>query len=238
VRGAKESKDADGTQTNTKFEYIALLMDEKDIDVYLIQETWLEGDLDQWMINGITFFSHGPKKQNSSRGRGGLAIGLSQKAMKAWVRAGKPDIRRHGLMDDTTRIMGIDLRVPAGNSFENLTIFNIYAPSTHGNELETVENFWTELEDELVKIPKNSIPIVGGDINARIGNRRSHPPSDEKYFGPWGDARLNEAGTRVVPLMQRCDLRATSTFFEHRKYWTFKCHLQNEYKTLVLESSQ
>ena len=101
MRGAKESKDSDGTPTNTNFEYIALLMDEKDIDVYLIQETWLEGDLDHCMINGITFFTHGPEKQNSSRGCGGLAIGLSKKAMKACVRAGKPDIRRHGLMDDT-----------------------------------------------------------------------------------------------------------------------------------------
>jgi exonuclease III len=232
VRGAKEIKARDGTRTNSKFEYIALYMEEKNIDVYLLQETWLEGNVDHWCINGITFFTHGPEKQSSSRGRGGLAIALSKKALKAWIRAGKPDIRRHGVMDDTTRIMGIDLKVPVGKSFENLTIFNIYAPSTHGNEIETVENFWTEVEDQLMKLPKNSIPIVGGDINARIGTRPSHPLPDDKYFGPWGDARLNEAGTKVVPMMQRCSLRAASTFFKHKKYWTFKCNLQNEFKTL------
>ena len=93
--------DVDGTRANTKLEYIALYMDDKDIDVYLIQETWLAGDIDHWVINGITFFMHGPEKQDSSRGRGGLAIGLSRKAMKAWTRAGKKEIRRHGTMDGT-----------------------------------------------------------------------------------------------------------------------------------------
>jgi hypothetical protein len=77
----------------------------------MIQETWLEGDIDHWIVNGITFFMHGPEKQDLSRGRGGLAIGLSRKAMKAWIRAGKKEIRRHGTMDGTTRIMGIDLKV-------------------------------------------------------------------------------------------------------------------------------
>jgi hypothetical protein len=217
VRGTKETKEVDGTRAYTKLEYIALYMEEKDIDVYLIQETWLEGNVDHWNINGTTFFTHGPEKQNSSRGRGGVAIGLSKKALKAWARAGKKDIRRHGVMDDTTRIMGIDLKVPSGNSFKNLTIFNVYAPSTHGNDIETVEDFWTNLEDEIVGLPKENIPIIGRDINARIGNRLSHPDSDEHHFGPWGDEKLNQAGAMgVVPLMQRCALRAASTFYQHK----------------------
>jgi hypothetical protein len=68
-----------------------------------------------------------------------MAIALSRKAMKAWERAGKKDIRRHGVMDETTRIMAIELRVPVGKLFENLTIYNVYAPSTHGNAEEVVE---------------------------------------------------------------------------------------------------
>ena len=94
VRGAKEIKDVDGTQTNTKFEYIALMMDEKNIDVYLIQETWLEGDIDHWTITGITFFTHGPEKQNSSRGRGGLAIGLSKKSNESLDKSRKKGINQ------------------------------------------------------------------------------------------------------------------------------------------------
>ena len=119
-----------------------------------------------------------------------MAIALSRKAMKAWERAGKKDIRRHGIMDETTRIMAIELRVPAGKSFENLTIYNVYAPSTHGNAEEVVEKFWTELEDEITQTPKGSIPIIGGDINARIRNRLSHPDSDKQYFGPCGGGHI------------------------------------------------
>ena len=215
-----------------KFEYIALYMEENGIDVYLVQETWLKGDQDHWNINGITFFTHAPEKQSSGRGRGGLAIALSKKALKAWERAGKKELLRHGTMDDTTRIMAIELKVPAGKSFESLTIFNIYAPSTHGNTDETVEKFWSELESEILRIPNNSTPIVAGDINARIGNRQSHPPTDAQYFGPSGDRHLNDAGRRVVPMMQRCALRATTTFFQHGKHWTFKCNLRNEFKML------
>ena len=32
--------------------------------------------------------------------------------------------------------------------------------------------------------------------------------------------------------MQRCALRATSTFDEHGKHWTFKCNLSGQFKTL------
>ena len=63
VRGMKESRDIDGTRANSKLEYIALYMDDKDIDVYMIQETWLEGDIDHWIVNGITFFMHGPENK-------------------------------------------------------------------------------------------------------------------------------------------------------------------------------
>ena len=152
--------------------------------------------------------------------------------MKAWERAGKKEIRRHGVMDGTTRIMAIELKVPVGKSFECLTIFNVYAPSTHGNKPEVVEAFWTKLENEIARMPEASTPIVGGDINARIGNRLSHPTSDEQYFGPCGDPYLNEAGARVIPMMQRCALRAISTFFDHGKHWTFKCNLTSQFKTL------
>jgi hypothetical protein len=55
-------------------------MDEMDIDAYLIQKTWLEGDIDHWNINGIPFFTHRPEKQDSSKGRGGVAIGLPRRA--------------------------------------------------------------------------------------------------------------------------------------------------------------
>jgi hypothetical protein len=70
-------------------------------------------------------------------------------------------------MDDTTQIMTIKLKVPLGNSFENLTIFNVYAPSLHGNTEDIDKSFWMELEDKIARTPESSTPIIGGDINAK-----------------------------------------------------------------------
>jgi hypothetical protein len=67
-------------------------MENNDINVYLIQETWLEGNKDHWEINGITLFMHVPEKQSLGRGQGGLVIALSKKAIKAWERARKKEI--------------------------------------------------------------------------------------------------------------------------------------------------
>lgn len=64
---------------NLNFEYIALYMEEKEINIYLIQQIWLEEDIDHWNINGITFFMYAPEYQKSSRERGGLAIELLKK---------------------------------------------------------------------------------------------------------------------------------------------------------------
>jgi hypothetical protein len=62
--------------------------------------------------------------------------------------------------------MAINLKVPRGKSFEMLTIFNVYAPSTHGNAVEVVKGFCTALEEKMTRTPEANIPIVGGDINA------------------------------------------------------------------------
>jgi hypothetical protein len=67
VRGAKERKEVNGTQSNMKFKYIALYMEDNNIVVCLIHQTWLEGDKDHWNINGITFFTHARKKELKQR---------------------------------------------------------------------------------------------------------------------------------------------------------------------------
>jgi hypothetical protein len=90
VQSVEETKERYGTRTNTKFEYIALYIKEKEIDVYLIQETWLEGDLDHLSINGITFCSQKTKlKQLGSRKRplkpGSELENGTSKGMKQWT---------------------------------------------------------------------------------------------------------------------------------------------------------
>ena len=49
------------------------IMARKKIDVYCIQETWLDGDFIK-EIDGYTIFHHGLKEQTCSRGQNGVAI--------------------------------------------------------------------------------------------------------------------------------------------------------------------
>ena len=46
-----------------KVEYITKLMKEKNIDMYIIQETHLEGDYKKMLNNGYIMVHHGPTQQ-------------------------------------------------------------------------------------------------------------------------------------------------------------------------------
>ena len=80
-----------------KIEMIIHRMRRSNIDIYLVQETWLEGKgeiFKQLQIYDYTVFLHGNEDITCSRGRGGVGIFLSKRAMKAWTNTGshKPDL--------------------------------------------------------------------------------------------------------------------------------------------------
>jgi hypothetical protein len=52
------------------------LMTEHNIDIYLLQETWLVGNFIT-NIHGITVIHHGPEEPVSNQGSGGIAILLA-----------------------------------------------------------------------------------------------------------------------------------------------------------------
>jgi hypothetical protein len=96
------------------------------LHIYLIQETWMEGSQD-FAIGDIPFLMHAQEKQ-IGRGRGGVAIALSKKALKAWDKAGNTIIKPNLSVDGTVRMMSIDIAVPSNKSWETLLIFKVYAP--------------------------------------------------------------------------------------------------------------
>jgi hypothetical protein len=61
VNGAKERLSADMTRTTKKLKFISAHMLKHLIDIYFIQETWLEGS-DDFMIGEITFLMHALKR--------------------------------------------------------------------------------------------------------------------------------------------------------------------------------
>ena len=114
-----------------KLETLARLMIERKIDVYLLQETWQKGDWikDISTPNGnITAIHHGPEE--TTAGRGGVAILLGPRAQKAWTAARRPEPYRPGpIIDGNTRFMGIELLWTVGKKQqERYFIGNVYAP--------------------------------------------------------------------------------------------------------------
>jgi len=74
--GAKGSFDLDHTTRDlSKLETLARLMTTNDIDVYLLQETWLFGDWTKTIAN-VTIIHHGPAEAVCNPGSGGVAIML------------------------------------------------------------------------------------------------------------------------------------------------------------------
>jgi hypothetical protein len=216
------------TRTTTKLETIAAHMLKNLIDIYLIQETWLEGS-DDFAIGGITFLMHAQEKQQG-RGRGGVAIALSKKALKAWDKAGNTIIKPDLAVDGTVRMMSIDIAVPSNKTWETLSIFNVYAPPSDYDEHQ-IDHFWESLEQEISKKPTHCQIIVAGDINASIGNR-SKFPEVPRLLGPWGSSHTNLSGEKVVDMMTRLNLRAATSYFEHKKYWTWYDHRSGRHHQL------
>ena len=70
----------------TRYEHLITMMKTKSLDVYFVQETWLEGDAFNEVINGYHDFRHNGRKGNHNFR--GVAIILSPRYHKGWKDAG------------------------------------------------------------------------------------------------------------------------------------------------------
>ena len=197
-------------------------MTENNIDIYLLQETWL---LDDWIITikGVTVIHHGPKEPASNRGSGGVAIMLGPRAQRAWRAAGSPDPYCPGnIVDNTTRYMGIDLLFhPRKNQPAKFFVACVYAPYSEMENTHPgiITRFYEKIEQHLLQLPHDMSPIVGGDFNASIGVRGN--AGDDSIIGPYGLPHSNSAGEKLIDFARNCSLQASATYFKQRSYETF-----------------
>ena len=61
----------------------------------------------------------------------------------------------------------MSMRLPLKGS-TYVTILSVYAP-TMTNPVETKEEFYSDLRQALIKVPKDDRLLVTGDMNARVG---------------------------------------------------------------------
>ena len=90
-----------------------------------------------------------------------------------------------------------------GKSF-NITVIQVYAPTTNAEEAE-VEWFYKDL---LELTPKKDVLCIIGDWNAKVGSQET-----PGVTGKFGLAARNEAGQRLIEFSQENALVIVNTLF-------------------------
>ena len=94
----------------------------------------------------------------------------------------------------------------------NITVIQIYAPTTNAKEAEA-EWFYDDLQDLLGLTPPKDVLFIIGDWNAKVGSQEI-----PGVTGKFGLGVQNEAGQRLTEFCQENALVIANTLFQqHRR---------------------
>ncbi|XP_064080603.1 uncharacterized protein LOC135197468 [Macrobrachium nipponense] len=98
---------------------------------------------------------------------------------------------------------------------ENCTvnIFSAYAPQI-GCSDEEKDHFWSDLEEEMEKVPADERCLVGGDLNGHVG-QNNHGIS--RIHGGYGYDERNAQGERIIDFAVSKDMVLTNAFYTKRQ---------------------
>ena len=214
-------------------------MIDRNIDAYVIQETWLTGNWEKTIHDYlIIHHNHGvekgkeykSKKQKKKKGREncGIAIILSLNFRHAYERAGSPKpIRSASKGKHSGRFLGVTLQFPNFNSFNKkikgdlkVTLASVYNPHVE-KQYQGFNNYLTSL---VTQIPSNAEIIFGQDINANVGIR-SENDKWEEVIGPNGFDNRNQKGEWALQWLASNNMKVANSFFTHSSYLTHRSHL-------------
>ena len=92
-------------------------------------------------------------------------------------------------------------------------IFSAYAPQ-QGRTEDEKRQFRELLEDKIAEVPEADILIVGGDMNAHVGQRRD---GFEYEMGCFGVGERNGEGEELLRICQENNLKIVNTLFKKRR---------------------
>ena len=159
-----------------------------DIDLHGISELHWTGN-GFFKTDDLTIYYSG----NDNRRQNGVAFIVNKKISAA--------VESYAAVSD--RILSIRLR---GKPL-NITIFQVYAPTSAASEDE-IESFYSRLVESLHQMHKKDTVYVIGDFNAKIGSQK-----DLNITGGFGLGERNDAGDRLFQFFIKNQLRNINTFF-------------------------
>ena len=158
------------------------------IAITLFQETKLAG-YTETVVDKHMFFLFG--QENTERRAGG-GIMLSPDAIEAWKHAGSPNPKKI-ICANAGWILGIELHFL--DDYDHLLkIFVISAHLPHtGYDNDDYDACLEELIHMIDSCTNDVIPMIGADLNARIGTRNDHHIQNIKsYIGNCGESPGND----------------------------------------------
>ena len=95
----------------------------------------------------------------------------------------------------------------------NITVIQVYAPTSNAEEAEWFyEWFYEDLQDLLELTPKKDVLFIRGDWNAKVGSQET-----PGLTGKFGLGVQNEAGQRLIEFCQENALVIANTLFQQHK---------------------
>ena len=95
----------------------------------------------------------------------------------------------------------------------NISIIQAYAPTSDYSD-EAIEDFYSQLQDVLARVPKKDFVIVQGDWNAKIGSDAYKDWGG--VCGPYANTDTNERGERLLEFASLNGLVVTNTLGPHK----------------------
>ena len=94
----------------------------------------------------------------------------------------------------------------------NITVIQIYAPTSNTEEAE-VEWFYEDLQEDLLELtPPKDVLFIIGDWNAKVGSQETPGVTGKFALGI-----RNEAGQRLTEFCQENTLVIANTLFQQHK---------------------
>ena len=181
------------------------------MDLVVLTETKKKGTGIETLGNYVYLFS-GVKKYE--RAKKGVSILINKKR--------KDSIKNWEYIDG--RILRLYMNIWG----YKLTIIGICAPN-EDNGATVKDEFFANLNEEIVKSDSGRQLILMGDMNGKTGRK-----TGDTIVGNFGEDRVNDNGERLIELCTQTSLKIWNVFFNHKDInkYTWEQHTKN-LKTII-----
>ncbi len=176
---------------------LADMMEWRKVDILCVQETKWKGSKARSIRGRFKLFYHGVDEQ-----RNGIGVILKEEYVNSVL-----EVKRV-----SDRMMSVKLEIEG----VMINVISAYAPQV-GCEMEEKEDFWSKLDEVVLRVPKEERVVIGADFNGHVGEGNS---GDEEVMGRDSVKERNVEGQMAVYLAKRMEMAVINTYFkkteEHR----------------------